>query len=147
MRKWLLFIVIAIISAFVLAACGDAKETTDDTEATDDGNDGDTYVVVATQILEHPSLDEAYKVLQDALEDTSLDIKYDYQNAHNDYNNFIIISDSLIPNYVDLFFANSTPCALCALNATDNNPILCTSVTDAVNAVSVPSMDDAWDII
>lgn len=147
MRKWLLFIVIAIMSAFVLAACGDAKETTDDTEATDDGNDGDTYVVGATQIVEHPSLDEAYKGFQDALEDAGLDVEYDYQNAQNDQNNVKTISDNFVADDVDLIFANSTPSALGALNATDDIPILFTSVTDAVDAELVPSMDEPGDNI
>src|SRR5690625_1939505 len=147
MRKWLLFIVIAIMSAFVLAACGDAKETTDDTEATDDGNDGDTYVVGATQIVEHPSLDEAYKGFQDALEDAGLDIEYDYQNAQNDQNNVKTISDNFVADDVDLIFANSTPSALGALNATDDIPILFTSVTDAVDAELVTAMDEPGDNI
>src|SRR5699024_622143 len=136
MRKWLLFIVIAIMSAFVLAACGDAKETTDDTEATDDGNDGDTYVVGATQIVEHPSLDEAYKGFQDALEDAGLDVEYDCQNAQNDQNNVKTISDNFVADDVDLIFANSTPSALGALN-----------VTDDVDAELVPSMDEPGDNI
>src|SRR5699024_10669149 len=146
MRKWLLFIVVAIMSAFVLAACGDAEETTDDTEATD-GGDGDTYVVGATQIVEHPSLDEAYQGFQDALEDAGLDVEYDYQNAQNDQNNVKTISDNFVADDVDLIFANSTPSALGALNATNDIPILFTSVTDAVDAELVPSMDEPGDNI
>ena len=147
MRKWLLFIVVAMMAAFVLAACGDAEETTDDVEATDDGGDGDTYVVGATQIVEHPSLDEAYKGFQDALEDAGLDVEYDYQNAQNDQNNVKTISDNFVADDVDLIFANSTPSALGALNATDDIPILFTSVTDAVDAELVSSMDEPGDNI
>src|SRR5699024_3107709 len=147
MRKWLLFIVVAMMAAFVLAGCGDAEETTDDVEAPDDGGDGDTYVVGATQIVEHPSLDEAYNGVQDALADAGLDVEYDYQNAQNDQNNVKTISDNFVADDVDLIFANSTPSALGALNATDDNPILFTSVTDAVDAELVSSMDEPGDNI
>lgn len=150
MRKLLLFIVVAMMAAFVLAACGGADENessnTDDAEASENG-DGDTYVVGATQIVEHPSLDEAYKGFQDALEDAGLDVEYDYQNAQNDQNNVKTISDNFVADDVDLIFANSTPSALGALNATNDIPILFTSVTDAVDAELVSSMDEPGDNI
>lgn len=154
MRKWLLFIIVAMMAAFVLAACGDAEDgdaeetatEEDDAEATESG-DGDTYVVGATQIVEHPSLDEAYQGFQDALEDAGIDVEYDYQNAQNDQNNVKTISDNFVADDVDLIFANSTPSALGALNATKDIPILFTSVTDAVDAELVTAMDEPGDNI
>src|SRR5699024_3519160 len=147
MRKWLLFIVVAMMAAFVLAACGDAEETTDDVEATNDGGDGDTYVVGATQIVEHPSLDEAYKGFQDSLEDAGLDREYNYKKNKNDKNNVITSCDKFEADDFDLIYANSAPSALGALNATDDIPILFTSVTDAVDAELVSSMDEPGDNI
>src|SRR5690625_2801135 len=103
MRKWLLLIVIAMISVFVLAACGSSDDTntseeadeTDDAEGTENA-DGDTYVIGATQILEHPSLDEAYNGFQAAIEDAGLDVEFDYQNAQNDQNNVKTIADNFV---------------------------------------------------
>lgn len=163
MRKWLLLVVIAMMSVFVLAACGgdedkaatdeanepdeaEEAEGTEGTEETEDA-DGETFVIGATQILEHPSLDEAYKGFQEAIEDAGLDVEYDYQNAQNDQNNVKTISDNFVADNVDLIFANSTPSALGALNATKDIPILFTSVTDAVDAGLVEAMDKPGDNI
>src|SRR5690625_2416929 len=154
MRKWLLLVIIAVMSVFVLAACGN-EDDTDTTEEADDADeaggsenaDGDTYVIGATQILEHPSLDEAYNGFQAAIEEAGLDVEYDYQNAQNDQNNVKTIADNFVADDVDLIFANSTPSALGALNATKDIPILFTSVTDAVDAGLVEAMEEPGDNI
>src|SRR5690625_160548 len=151
MRKWLLLVIIAVMSVFVLAACG-SEDDTDTTEEADDvegseNADGDTYVIGATQILEHPSLDEAYNGFQAAIEEAGLDVEYDYQNAQNDQNNVKTIADNFVADDVDLIFANSTPSALGALNATKDIPILFTSVTDAVDAGLVEAMEEPGDNI
>src|SRR5699024_2987116 len=113
----------------VLAACGD-----------DDKGD---YTIGLTQIVEHPSLDAATEGFKEAIEDAGLDVTFDYQNAQNDQNNVKTISDNFVADGVDLIFANSTPSALGAQNATADIPILFTSVTDAVDAGLVDSMDEA----
>lgn len=143
----------------VLAACGgsddeeaaapeETEEATEtEEEATEDEGDGETYRVGATQIVEHPSLDAAYQGFQDAINDAGLDVEFDYQNAQNDQNNVKTISDNFVADDVDLIFANSTPSALGALNATKEIPILFTSVTDAVDAGLVEAMDQPGDNI
>src|SRR5690625_1190992 len=152
MRKSLLLVVIALMSVFILAACSDdndnATTENDEAEVTDEteeaeSTDGESYVIGATQILEHPSLDEAYNGFQAAIEDAGLNVEYDYQNAQNDQNNVKTISDNFVADDVDLIFANSTPSALGALNATKDIPILFTSVTDAIDAGLVESMDES----
>jgi len=140
MRKWLQLFVITIISILVLGACSDDTSGNDDTEET--AKDGsESYVIGVTQLLEHPSLDNAYKGFQDAIEEAGLDVEYDYQNAQNDQNNVKSIADNFVADDVDLIFANSTPSALGALNATSDIPILFTSVTDAVDAGLVSSLE------
>src|SRR5699024_9154000 len=57
------------------------------------------------------------------------------------------ISQNFVSDGVDLIFANSTPSALGALQATNDIPIVFTSVTDAVDANLVESMDDPGDNI
>src|SRR5690625_1860131 len=156
MRKSLLLVVIALMSVFILAACSDdndnATTENDEAEVTDEteeaeSTDGESYVIGATQILEHPSLDEAYNGFQAAIEDAGLNVEYDYQNAQNDQNNVKTISDNFVADDVDLIFANSTPSALGALNATKDIPILFTSVTDAVDAGLVEAMEEPGDNI
>ena len=158
MKKWLQLLLIAVISVLVFAACGGGdgeesskseeettdSETTNEEEATESG---DTYTIGATQIVEHPSLDAAYEGFQAALADAGLDVEFNYQNAQNDQNNVKTISDNFVADNVDLIFANSTPSALGALNATKDIPILFTSVTDAVDAGLVDAMDEPGDNI
>ncbi len=141
MKKWLQLIVITALSIFVLAACGNDKSEDESKEETDKAK-GDTYVIGVTQLLEHPSLDNAYEGFQEAIEEAGLNVKYDYQNAQNDQNNVKTIADNFVADDVDLIFANSTPSALGALNATSDIPILFTSVTDAVDAGLVESLED-----
>src|SRR5699024_12612895 len=96
----------------------------------------------AAQIVEHPSLDAAYEGFQQAIADAGLDVEYDYQTAQGDQNNVATISENFVAAEVDLIFANSTPSAIGALNATQDIPIVFTSVTDAVEAGLVESMDE-----
>lgn len=148
MKKWLQFLIIASLAILVLAACGGGSDTgtdeADDAETTENeeaADDGETYVVGATQIVEHPSLDAAYEGFQKALEDAGLNVEFDFQSAQGDQNNVKTISDNFVAADVDLIFANSTPSALGALNATKDIPIVFTSVTDAVEAGLVEAMD------
>lgn len=159
MKKWLQLLIIAAISVLVLAACGGGDSSSSDAEEPEDAGDteesadeeeaegGEKFVIGATQILEHPSLDAAYEGFQDAIADAGLDVEFNYQNAQNDQNNVKTISDNFVADNVDLIFANSTPSALGALNATNDIPILFTSVTDAVEAGLVDAMDKPGDNI
>ncbi|RYG73751.1 ABC transporter substrate-binding protein [Lentibacillus lipolyticus] len=142
MKKGLLLI-IALISFMVITACGGGSEN-DDADKSDDAKDSDeekTYTIGATQIVEHPSLDAAYKGFQDAFADAGLNVEYDLQSAQGDQNNVTPIAENFVADQVDLIFANSTPSALGAVQATEDIPIVFTSVTDAVEAGLVESME------
>lgn len=137
-RKYYLSILLTL-SMVLLAACGsDGAED----EPKEDASSGESFVIGSTQILEHPSLDAAYEGFKEAIEDAGLDVKFDHQNAQNDQNNVKTIADNFVADNVDLIFANSTPSAVGALNATNDIPILFTSVTDAVEAGLVESMEE-----
>ncbi|WP_068673991.1 ABC transporter substrate-binding protein [Oceanobacillus sp. Castelsardo] len=157
MRKFLQLLAIITLIA-MLAACGsdsddNAAESNEDatnsseTEGDTSSNSGETFTVGATQILEHPSLDKAYEGFQAALNDAGLNVEFDFKSAQNDQNNVKTISDTFVADDVDLIFANSTPSALGALQATSDIPIVFTSVSDAVEAGLVPSMDKAGENI
>jgi putative tryptophan/tyrosine transport system substrate-binding protein len=155
MKKFLqLFAIIAFIA--ILAACGSADDNAESNEDATNSSEsegdtssegGETFTVGATQILEHPSLDKAYEGFQAALNDAGLNVEFDFKSAQNDQNNVKTISDSFVADGVDLIFANSTPSALGALQATSDIPIVFTSVSDAVEAGLVPSMDQAGENI
>lgn len=139
---------IFILGLITLAACGSNEssgDASDETETSGAGNE--TYTVGATQIVEHPSLDEAYNGFQAALEDAGLNVEYDFQSAQGDQNNVGPIAGNFVADNVDLIFANSTPSALGALQSTNEIPIVFTSVTDAVEAGLVDSMEEAGENI
>lgn len=127
--------------AMMLMAAGCSSNA--DTTGGDEGEKKqDSYVVGVTQIVEHPSLDEAYKGFQTALKDKGLDVEYDVQIAQGDMNNNQTIAQNFVGDGVDLIFANSTPSALGALNATKDIPIVFTSVTDPIGAGLVKSFEE-----
>lgn len=130
MRKWL-GLGIAIFGLMVLVACGSSKT----------GGDGKSYTIGITQFVEHPSLDRATEGFKKALKDAGLEVDYDFQNAQGDQNNVKPIADNFVADGVDLIFANATPSAQGAKNATDEIPIVFTSVTDAIGAELVEAMD------
>lgn len=144
--KWqLLLMMLAVV--MVLAACGGDKETTDDAETTDktstDGTtDADkTYKIGITQLVEHPSLDAARDGFKAALDESGLNVKYDEQLAQGDNSLNTTIAQNLVNGGVDLIFANSTPSAQAALAQTTDIPIVFTSVTDAVAAQLIQSVE------
>ena len=129
---------------FILAACGGGGT---DKEADAPGNDNDSasttekYKVGMTQILEHPSLDAAAEGFKAALAEAGLDVEYVERNAQNDQSTNTTIANDLVNSGVDLIFANSTPSAQAVAVATQDIPIVFTSVTDAVGAELVASND------
>jgi putative tryptophan/tyrosine transport system substrate-binding protein len=105
----------------------------------------DQITIGVTQIVEHPSLDAAFDGFKKALEDNGYiedeNVKYDVQIAQGDMNNSQTVANNFVGDKVDLIFANSTPSAQSALNATKEIPIIFTSVTDPVGAGLVEAFD------
>lgn len=128
----------------LLAACGGGSETS--TESTGDTStgtteEGKTFKVGITQIVEHPSLDAATEGFKAALEEAGLDVEFVEENAQNDQSTNMTIAQSLVSEGVDLIFANSTPSAQAVKGATSDIPIIFTSVTDAVGSELISSME------
>ena len=122
-------IIFCLLSLTILAACGT-------------GNSSDeVYQIGVTQFVEHPSLDAAYEGFQAAIEEAGLEVKYDVNNAQGDQSNTSTIAQNFVADNVDLIFANATPSAQAALQATREIPIVFTSVTDALEAGLVESLD------
>lgn len=125
---------VTLSSTLVLAACGDSSEEATATE--------DTVTIGVTQIVEHPSLNAAFEGFQQAIEDAGIEAEYQVENAQNDTSANTTIATNLVSSDVDLIFANSTPSAQAVASATTEIPIVFTSVTDAVSAELVASMDE-----
>ncbi|MGB2870479.1 ABC transporter substrate-binding protein [Psychrobacillus psychrotolerans] len=131
-----------VLSAAVLllAACGtDDSAATKSTSAKSD--DKEVFKIGVTQIVEHPSLNAAYEGFQKAIEDAGLEVEYQYENAQNDNSLNSTIANNLVNSGADLIFANSTPSAQAVAALTEDIPIVFTSVTNAVDAELVDSME------
>lgn len=129
--------VLGLVGSVLLSGCGTEKSGT-----ASDSNEAVDFTIGVTQIVEHPSLDAAFDGFKKALEDQGVAAEYDIQIAQGDQNNNQTIANNFVGDEVDLIFANSTPSALSALNATKDIPIVFTSVTDAIGSGLVESMDN-----
>src|SRR5690625_61870 len=117
MRKWLLLIVIAMISVIVLAACGggnndnnannannanennNAEENNNaanNNEESEEADSDETFVIGASQFVEHASLDAAYEGFKEAIADAGLNEEYDCQNDKEEQNNIKTNSKSTV---------------------------------------------------
>jgi putative ABC transport system substrate-binding protein len=128
---------IALAGMMLLAGCG-SKEPAGDSEK---GGADKEFKVGITQFAPHPSLDAATEGFKKALKDKWIKVSYDEQNAQADMNNTQTIANNFVGDKVDLIFANATPSATAALNATKDIPIIFTSVTDPVGAGLVEAFD------
>jgi putative tryptophan/tyrosine transport system substrate-binding protein len=129
--------ILGIVSSILLSGCG-----TSDSAGSSESSKKADFTIGVTQIVEHPSLDAAFDGFKKALEDQQIVVEYDVQIAQGDQNNNQTIANNFVADGVDLIFANSTPSAAGALNATKDIPIVFTSVTDAVGAALVESMEN-----
>lgn len=143
-KKFSMFSAAAALT-LALAACGsadDAKDTNTSGDANkDEANTAETYKIGVTQFVTHPSLDEATKGFKAALEEAGLDVEYVDKNANGEQPNAQSIAQELVSSDVDLIFANATPSAQAVAGATKDIPIVFTSVTDAVSAELIASME------
>lgn len=137
MKKFAKMGSIMLAGALLLAGCG-SKDTAGTSQKSGDAKQ---YQIGITQFAVHPSLDAATKGFKQALKDKGINAKFDEQNAQADMNNTQTIAKNFVGNKVDLIFANATPSAVAALNATKDIPIVFTSVTDPVGAELVKSFD------
>lgn len=138
-NKWKKFAIIIFSSVLILAACGGDKEKEESTSTSTE--DEKTYKIGITQIVEHPSLNAATDGFKKALEDSGLKVEYDTQIAQGDNSLSITVAENFVSANVDLIFANSTGSAQAAASKTTDIPIVFTSVTDAVGAELVESID------
>ncbi|NHM31056.1 ABC transporter substrate-binding protein [Neobacillus terrae] len=137
MKKHVRSFSIVLAGMLLLAGCG-SKETSGGSQKEAAKKE---FKIGITQFAEHPSLDAATDGFKKALKDKGIKAKFDEQNAQADMNNTQTIANNFVGNKVDLIFANATPSAVSALNATKDIPILFTSVTDPVGAGLVKSFD------
>ncbi|MEQ2525640.1 ABC transporter substrate-binding protein [Bacillaceae bacterium CLA-AA-H227] len=138
LKKFKAVAAVGMMGALILSGCG-AEESNGGSSGS--GDSEKTYKVGVTQYVEHPSLDLATAGFKKAIEESGLKVEYDDQDAQGDPNNTLTIANNFVGDKVDLIFANATPSAQSALNATTEIPILFTSVTDPIGAGLIESFE------
>ena len=122
--KKLIAVILAVLMIVSMTACASAKK--------------DTYVVGICQIQAHPALDKATQGFKDALtEELGDKVTYQQKDAGGEYTNCGTITDGFVADKVDLILANATAPLQAAASATNEIPILGTSVTDYATALNI----------
>ncbi len=104
----------------------------------------ETYRVGICQLVQHVALDAATQGFMDALKAKLGDaVTFDVQNASGESNNCTTIVNTFVSNSVDLIMANATPALQAAVAATEDIPILGTSVTDYATALDIDNWNGA----
>ena len=130
--KKLITIICVLAMILALTACGGSDAPADSGAA--------GYVVGICQLVQHPALDAATQGFKDALvEKLGDDVSFIEQNASGDSATCATICNQLVSEEVDLILANATAALQAASAATNQIPILGTSITDYGTALG---MDD-----
>ena len=157
MKKLAAISLVLAMTAASLAGCGSTADTaapaeseaaettaatteeTTDTAADTVAADGKVYNIGICQLVQHEALDAATQGFQDALTELlgEENVKFDLQNASGDSATCATIVNQFD---VDLILANATAPLQAAAAATNEIPILGTSITDYATALSI----DDW---
>lgn len=129
-RKILAIILAALMMLPLLASCDTAK---------DDGK----YVIGICQLTEHVALDAATEGFMDAVKEAlgEDNVTFNFQSAQGDSNTCSTICNQFVSDGVDLILANATPALQAAAAATNEIPILGTSVTEYGVALEIDGFD------
>ena len=158
--KKVLAVALSLVMAGSLAACGSSSTETKAPEtgasetaaestaesgseaASEVSTDGKVYNIGICQLVQHEALDAATQGFQDALTELlgEENVKFDLQNASGDSATCATIVNQFVSSDVDLILANATAPLQAAAAATNEIPILGTSVTDYATALSI----DDW---
>ncbi len=126
MKKLLAIVLCLMLCTMCFAGCGGSA---------DDGK----YTVGICQLVTHDALDAATKGFKDAIVEAlgEDNVEFIEQNAANNADTCVTIVNDFVSKKVDLIMANATPALQAAYNATEEIPILGTSVTEYGVALSL----------
>lgn len=137
--------VVMMMAAFASCSGNDNKDET----STDAKNTDKTLKIGIIQYMSHPSLDNCYQGIKEALDASGLKFEIDYQtgssaSADSDCASF---AKNMVAANVDMIFAIATPAAKAAYSATDDTdiPVVFCAVNDPVAAKLVQSSEVPGD--
>ena len=149
MKKMMMKLTAAALAAalipMTLAGCGSsAKTETSAADAAADTTadataDGDVYHIGICQLVQHDALDRATQGFKDAIIETIGEdhVVFDEQNAQGDSQTCTTIANQFVTNNYDLIMANATASLQACANATNEIPVVGTSVTSFSAALDI----------
>ncbi|HAG69267.1 MAG TPA: ABC transporter substrate-binding protein [Lachnospiraceae bacterium] len=109
----------------------ESAEEPSETETAASPQEKESYLIGICQLVQHPALDAATQGFKDALtEEFGEAVSFDEQNAAGDTSTAATICTNLVSENVDLILANATPALQAAAAATNEIPVLGTSITE-----------------
>ncbi len=149
MKKLLALLCVAAM-IFALAACGSSQTAATEAPAEEaaeapaeeaPAEEAQSFTIGICQLVQHPALDQATEGFKQALVDALGDsVTFNEQNASGDTPTCSVICSQFVSDEVDLILANATASIQAAASATNEIPILGTSITDYGTALGV----DDW---
>ena len=119
--KKLTALLCAVVMVLSLAACGGSGDKAENKH----------YTVGICQLVQHEALDAATQGFIDALNEALPgQVEFQNKNASGDNANCSTIVNGFVSDGVDLIMANATPALQAAQSATNEIPVLGTSVTE-----------------
>ncbi len=127
--KKMLALILSVLMLLGLCSCGSTGD--------------DVLTIGICQIEEHEALDAATDGFKQAIIDELGEdaVKFDVQNGQGDPATCSTIANQFVSDGVDLIMANATPALQAAAAATDEIPILGTSVTEYGVALGIKDFD------
>lgn len=139
-----LALVLSMLLVFSLAACSGSNETTDNSTEAPSVDTSKELNIGIIQYVSHPSLDNCYAGIADALKESGLNCKIDRQigsdtSADSDCATY---ASTMVAQKYDMIFAIATPAAISAYAATEGTdiPVIFCAVSDPVEAKLVADM-------
>ena len=134
----------AATEAVTEAAAETAAETAADTADTEAAA-GKVYHIGICQLVQHAALDRATQGFEDALTELLGEdaVVFDEQNAQGDSQMCATIANQFVSSRYDLIMANATPALQACANATNEIPVVGTSVTSFASALDIELDENA----
>lgn len=133
-------LILAAAMALGLSACSGENNTQDDGGTAS----ADTYKVGVIQFGSHPSLDNCYAGVEEALKSSAIadKLEIDLQNGNMDSATCDTIAKNMVAKNYDIIYAIATPAAVSAYAAAANTdiPVIFCAVSDPVAAGLVEDM-------
>ncbi len=143
-------ILLAAVMVFAFTACTKETSNPSSTASSEPSGTEEQLKIGIIQYISHPSLDNCYQGVMEALNASSLNFTVDHQtgsDASADADCATYAGNMVAQNY-DMIIAIATPAAISAYAATEGTdiPVIFCAVSDPVEAELVSSLENPGDL-